>query len=261
MPSENKLSELLREHPVLDSDATPIYRIPYPSDYFRGFQGGCSDGKRYYYQVLMHYELSDRTKDRASIARVDLVTKETVYSDTLDLGHANDVAYHPGKHLLIVAENKPDPHKVHFVDPDTLTVVGETRLDLPIYAIDYDAKHDRYLVGLSGRHEFCFLDADLKPATALCRTVGSDDRCVKQGICTDGELLYFILWDGRHKDEPDFMNRIAIYDRSGAHRGVIHFDVGKNEPESVSIVGGEILAVVVYEHSPMIYRITPKIPE
>ena len=261
MKSCEALAALLRERTVLTSDAEPLYRIPYPSDFFRGFQGGCSDGSRYYYQVLMHYELSDRTKDRASIARIDLVTRETTYSDTLDLGHANDVAYHPGKHLLIVAENKPDPHKVYFVDPDTLTVIGEKRLDVPIYAIEYSEANDRYLVGLSGKREFCFLDAELNLVDGhTYRTTPETDRYTKQGICADDRFLYFILWDGKHKDLPDFQNLVAIYRWDGSFCGYLHFNVGPNEPESISIVDGELLAVAVADHHPMIYRFTPKLP-
>ena len=261
MDTSTLLTALFEKSRVLSSDSEPVLKIPFPSPDFKGFQGGCSDGKRYYYQVLMHYELSDRSKDYSCIARVDLKTGEVTHSGVLSLGHANDVTYLREKHLLVIAENSPNPRRVYFVDPDTLTVVGSEEICDPIYALEYNELRRRYLVGLSGPREFRFLDEEFRPTEDFThRTVPSDDRCVKQGICADDTYLYFILWDGRHKTEPDFQNRISVYDWSGAYCGTVNFDVGPNEPESLSIVNGEILAVVVHDHSPMIYRITPKLP-
>ena len=255
------IRELLQSSPVLTAKVTALTAIPYPDPTIRGFQGGCSDGERYFYQALMHYELSDRTKDYSRIAKVDLKTGKTVlYSEILHLDHANDIAYHPGKHLLIVVNNKPHPHRVTFVDPDTLTVVGSRELSIPIYALDYNATLDRYVAGISGKREFCFLDADLCPIDdRTYRTTEETDRYTKQAICADDHLLYFILWDGKHKDQPDFQNTVALYGWDGAHKGYLHFNVGKHEPESISIVNGEILAVCD-DGAPVIYRFEPMLP-
>ena len=92
------------------------------------------------------------------------------------------------------------------------------------------------------------------------RTTPETDRYTKQGICADDRFLYFILWDGKHKELPDFQNLVAVYGWDGTFCGYLHFDVGPNEPESISIVNGEILAVAVADHSPMIYRFTPILP-
>lgn len=257
------LRSLLKTHTVIESNATAICTIPYPDPVFRGFQGGCSDGKRYYYQVLMHYELSDRTKDFSCIAKVDLSTGETVgYSDVLHLEHANDIAYHPEKHLLLVANNKPHPNRITLVDPDTLTVVGVRELEDPVYAIEYNATRDVYLVGLSGKREFRFLDADLRRIDdRTYRTDPESDRCTKQGICADDDLLYFILWDGKHKDLPDFRNRITLYGWDSTYRGVLNFHIGPYEPESISIVNGEIYAVCVSDCGrPTVYHLAPRLP-
>ncbi|MBO5270221.1 MAG: hypothetical protein J6B77_05510 [Clostridia bacterium] len=255
MKSCDALCDLLKKSPVVTAVCEEVLAIPYPDPVFRGFQGGCSDGKRYFYQVLMHYELSDRTKDYSCIAKVDLLTHEVQYSGVLRLEHANDVTYHPGRHELIVVHNKPHANRITFVDPDTLTVTGTRDVDFPIYALEYNEKRDCYLAGLSGTREFRFLDADFRPTEDRThRTTVESDRCTKQGICADDALLYFILWDGRHKAEPDFQNRVTLYDWSGEYRGVLNFDVGPNEPECISIVDGEILAVCVKDGLPMIYR-------
>ena len=259
MKNCDKIYQLLQNQTTLVAEHTDLFHIPYPDPAFRGFQGGCSDGERYYYQVLMHYELSDRSKDYSCIAKVDLLTMEVVqYSGVLHLDHANDITYHPEKHLLLVTNNKPNYHRITMVDPDTLTVVGTQEIDFPIYALEYNPDKRLYVAGLSGTREFRFLDEEFKPIeNHTYRTNPEDDRCTKQDICADGNLLYFILWDGKHKGLPDFQNRVAIYDWSGAYRGVLHFNVGPEEPESISIVNGEILAVCCCDRAPAIYRFVP----
>ncbi|MBQ9099229.1 MAG: hypothetical protein IJY50_07355 [Clostridia bacterium] len=250
----------LKANTVLKSTHTTRHVIHYPDPVYRGFQGGCSDGERYYYQVLMHYELDDRTKDYACIAKVDLQLGKTVaYSKALMLDHANDMTYHPGKHLLIVCNNAPHPRRLTFVDPDTLEIVGTQEIPFSIYSIEYNAKRDGYVVGLSGTREFRFLDADFNPTEDVThRATPLTDRYTKQGVCADDELVYFIMWDGKHKDLPDFQNVITVYDWQGTYRGMIHFDIGPYEPEDLSIVNGELLAVCVdAQHTPTIYCFEP----
>ena len=254
-----KLPALLQNGEILTCSHEILAKIDYPAPQLRGFQGGCSDGDRYYYQIVMHYDLPDRLRDYGRVAKVDLQTGEVIkWSRDLYLDHANDMTYHPATNRVLVCHNKPRYTHISYLDGDTLEIVDEAETPFPIYAIDYNQKRDRYVVGLSGRREFCFLNADLTPVDGRTfRTVPSTDRCTKQGICADDELLYFILWDGKHEEEPDFQNRIAVYDWEGAFRGLLHFNVGVQEPESISIRKGEILAVCGETH-PIIYRFTPK---
>ena len=261
MKSCGKIFELLRDHKVLVAEATDLIHIPYPDPAFRGFQGGCSDGERYYYQVLMHYELADRSKDYSCIAKVDMLTKEVIkYSGILHIDHANDITYHPAQNLLMVTNNKPNYSRITLVDPESLEIVGYKESPVPLYALEYNPDRDMFVAGISGKREFCFLDGELNLIDGRSyRTVEADDRCTKQDVCADANLIYFILWDGRHKDEADFQNRVAIYDWSGNHKGVLEFNLGPNEPESISILGGEIYAVIVNNGEPAIYHFEPKI--
>ena len=59
----------------------------------------------------------------------------------------------------------------------------------------------------------------------------------------------------------DFQNRVTIYDWNGDYKGVLEFNLGPNEPESISILGGEIYAVDCKNREPVIYRFEPKIKE
>ncbi|MBE6702787.1 MAG: hypothetical protein E7585_05190 [Ruminococcaceae bacterium] len=254
-----ELPTLLKNGEILNCTHRILCKIDYPSPVLRGFQGGCSDRKRYYYQIVMHYDLPDRLRDYGRVAKVDLQTGEVVrWSENLYLDHANDMTYHPGTHRILVCHNKPRYQHLSYLDADTLELVDQTDLPFPFYAIEYNEKRDQYLIGLSGTREFRFLNADFSPTDdRIFRTAPLTDRCVKQGICADDELLYFILWDGRHKAEPDFQNRIAVYDWNGDFRGLLHFNVGVQEPESISIVSGQIHAVCGRSH-PIIYRFTPE---
>lgn len=263
MKSCDKILYLLNLSQTLVAEHTDIFHIPYPDPIFRGFQGGCSDGQQYYYQVLMHYELSDRTKDFSCIAKVDLHEKKAVkYSDVLHLDHANDITYHPGKNLLMVTNNKPNFYKITLIDPETLEIVGYETSPVPLYALDYNPERDMYVAGISGKREFCFLHGNLKPIDdKTYRTAAFTDRYTKQDVCSDENLLYFILWDGKHKDMEDFQNLVAIYDWSGSYRGVLEFNMGPQEPESISIADGEIYAVCGKGSGPVIYRFEPKIKQ
>ena len=257
----DKIFDLLKSNENLLAQATDIIHIPYPDPVFRGFQGGCSDGERYYYQVLMHYELSDRTKDYSCIAKVDVKNKEVVkYSEVLHIDHANDITFHPQRKLLMVTNNKPNFNRITLIDPESLEIVGYEESPVPLYALEYNSDRDMFVAGISGKREFCFLDGDLKLINnATYRTVEADDRCTKQDICADNNLLYFILWDGRHKDTEDFQNRVTIYDWNGDYRGVLKFNLGAEEPESISIIDGEIYAVVCKNREPVIYHFEPQI--
>lgn len=261
MENCDKIFELLKKNQVLVAEATDLLHIPYPDPVFRGFQGGCSDGERYYYQALMHYELSDRTKDYSCIAKIDLQTKQIIkYSGILHLDHANDITYHSKRNLLMVTNNKPNFTRITLIDPDSLDVVGYEEAPVPLYALEYNKSRDMFVAGISGKREFCFLDGDLKLIDdKRYRTIEADDRCTKQDICADNNLLYFILWDGRHKDADDFQNRVTIYDWDGNYRGILEFNLGPEEPESISIMGGEIYAVVCNKREPTIYHFEPKV--
>ena len=253
------LLSLLEKNNVLTAKHTEIMRVPFPSEKYTGFQGGCSDGERYYYQVLMHYEMSDRSKDYCCIAKIDLESKTVVkYSEAMSLDHANDIAYHKGKGQLILVNNKPHPNRITFIDPETLTVTEQKEIEIPIYALEYNESRGLYLAGVSGAKEFCFLDSDFKVFDGRTyRTTVETDRCVKQGASADDNLLYFILFDGKFKNSPDFQNRIAIYDWNGNSRGCLNFDLGYCEPENLSIVGGDIIAVCGLDN-PILYKLTPE---
>ncbi len=261
MKNCDSVVELLRVADVIEAEAEALWTIDYPAPGLRGFQGGCSDGERYYYQTLMHYDFaSGQEENHTVIVKVDLTGGETVaQSEPLRLHHANDLTYDPHHHRIIVCHNKPHPTRLTLLDADTLTPTGTVELPFAIYSIDYCAARDAYVVGLSGSWDYRFLNADFAPLDdRICRGTTVTARYTKQGVCADENLIYFILWDGKHKEMDDFRNEIAVYDWDGKFRGLIEFDVGVKEPENLSIVNGDILAVCGTDR-PILYRLTPKL--
>lgn len=251
---------LLAEAKVITADAVPVCAVHYPCAEITGFQGGCSDGSRYYYLAMMHYDLASGQEDNYTrIAKLDLATGEVVrWSRDLRLHHANDIAYDSVNRRLVVCHNKPHNTRLTLIDADTLEPARSLELPFGIYSIDYHAGRNLYVVGLSGTWDFRLLNADFSPLDdRIFHGTPATSRYTKQGVCADDRLIYFILWDGRHKDADDFQNEIAVYDWDGNFKGIIEFDVGVKEPENLSIVNGEILAVCA-DKTPVWYRITPR---
>ena len=250
---------LLDRAPAITSDCEEIAVIDYPAPDIRGFQGGCSDGRRYYYNICMHYDLPTQEHNYSRIAKVDLTTGEVVrWSEPLSLDHANDATYNPHTNEIIVCHNKPRHKHLTAIDADTLTPTRGIDLPVPIYAIEYNESRNVYAVGLSGTWDFRLLDADFRLADdRILRGTTQTARYTKQGMCADDERIYFILWDGKHKNADDFQNLFAVYGWDGTFRGVIEFDVGIKEPENCSIVDGNLIAVCGAD-KPILYRVTPK---
>lgn len=138
---------------------------------FYVMQGGCTDGK--YMYLLM--EGSDVQIDGATyakghvITKVDMTTWQIVArTEPLPLGHGNGMCYNPNLGQLVVAmcndiadTPEDETRMVAFVDVDTMELAGTRKLDLAIYAIDYNAKRDLYVVGIKGNSAaFAVLDSD-----------------------------------------------------------------------------------------------------
>ena len=247
---------------ILSSSCEKIAEIPYPSKDIHGFQGGCSDWQRYYYLIMMHYDFeSGQEENYSKIAKIDLENGEVIkWSDELKLYHANDITFNPKENILVVSNNKPHKNQLTVIDSDSLEYIRTVELPFEVYSIEFNVKRKCYVVGLSGTFDFCLLDESFALINErIYKGTTLTSRYTKQGVGADDELIYFILWDGKHKKMDDFQNEISVYDWKGNFLGVIEFDVGVSEPENISIVNGEILAVCDYNDTPTIFKIIPKL--
>jgi len=258
-----KAKELLKKSKILTSDVEELFSIDFPSDDLTGFQGGCSDGSKYYYVILMHYDLASKQENNYSvIAKFDINTGEVVkLSERVSLHHANDMTYNPKDNTVIVCHNRPRAKWLSIFDADTLEFIRKVEIAVDAYSIDYNEKRNCYLLGISGSYNFVFLDENFELLNDKVYSWDeSTTRYVKQGACVDDEMLYFILWDGRHTHLDDFQNGISVYNWDGEFLGVIEFNIGIREPENLSIIDGKIYAVCGDAvDRPALYRFTPKL--
>ncbi len=257
----NKRAELFRKAEIITSDTELFISMKRPEAFFNENQGGCTDG-RYYYQTFMHRDReSNEENNSCKIAKIDLQTKEIVqWSDVFTtLNHCNDIVYNSRRDILVVVHNNPNRQRLTLIDPRALTAVGTVELDLNIYAIDYSAERDMYVVAVSGGQDLMFLDADFKRVDGkLHKATEKTAGYVTQGICADEELIYCVLFDGKGFHERNIRNVATVYDWNGNYVGILEFDAGYTEPENISIAGEDFYLVSCFDTFNM-FKLRPKL--
>lgn len=226
--------------------ATPLFRTPTPIPRLNEAQGGCTDGKKYFYQAFVYRDCpSKQEHNEVRIAKIDVESGKIVQlSKTMWLHHANDLTYNPKTHKLLVCNNAPHRNWLTVLDPDTLEMERTVELPVEIFGITYNEKRDIYAAGISFGKSFCLLDADfhviddkIYPPSPLT------ERYLNQGIGSDDDFIYFAFFDAYTlKDDPqNFQNTVATYRWDGTFAGLIDFDIGPHEPENISAHKGKLL--------------------
>ncbi len=160
-------------------------------------QGSCTDGKYAYFAINNGY---------TTILKYNVNTwKLKKKSDSMYIGHANDMAYNKDKDYIVIANNAPDYNVITFLDPDTLEIIGTKKIKLKIYSIAYNEERNQYVVGISGTYNFAILDSKFK---VVKKFKGYDSGYLRQGADCDDDYLYFVQSGGGG-------NIIVIYDWSG----------------------------------------------
>lgn len=197
-------------------------------------QGGWTDGV-YFWQLFINKDsASNEANNAVLLMKYNLETKEIEQqSSFMKLNHANDMTYNAKLGYFVVCHNSPNRNLISYIDPQTLEIVETVALpgEREIYCIDYNAATDRYVVGNSGGQSFTILDGDLNPISETHAPTDRTAECVTQGVATDDEFIYFVLY------KP---NEIAVYDWEGNFVTLIELDVGYIEPENISVVGDVI---------------------
>lgn len=243
-------------------------------------QGGCyvveEDGTTYYYQAFFSYyyntllDKQDNNNDgdynnldnKVVIVKYDYDTKQEVMrSEELALCHANDMTYNDKLGLLVVAHANDDMHVVSFVDPATLTVVRTKWIDgLSYYSIDYNSTYDCYVVQTGAEngvgHNLVILNGNMEVIAkyengGLYTDPKEISASAGQGLTCDDKYIY-CLFSGSSLNNPR-THAITVFDWNGNYVTEISFVVD-DEPESLSIVGNQILVNVAGESK--VYSIT-----
>lgn len=226
---------------------------------FYVMQGGCTDGK--YMYLLM--EGSDVQIDGATyakghvITKVDMTTWQIVArTEPLPLGHGNGMCYNPNLGQLVVsmcndiADTPEDETRmVAFVDVDTMELAGTRKLDLAIYAIDYNAKRDLYVVGIKGNSAaFAVLDSDFVelgyyPGNVL--GLGSQD--------VDCDDNYIFVGNSGVTTMPG-MEVVKVYDWNGEYVGIFRVD-SVSEQEAIFNYDGKYYITFYTGNGGRVYEI------
>ena len=201
-------------------------------------QGGGTDGK-YMYACMLNATEKDPS---CMILKYDLRTQNRVaISAELKLGHANDMAYNPDEHILVVSHcvqnttynGQPAAGLVSIFDPDTLALKKTVPLaEGSDISITYDQKTKQYItVGVQNNYIYVY-DKDfnlVKTFTGfgVCRGIFDGKYCgdyLMQGIETDGKYLYISGWHGG----SDFLTLRSIEEETSTHIHVVDLATGRH---------------------------------
>jgi hypothetical protein len=248
------------------------------------YQGGCTTDGRYFYQALITYkdeadkEIDDTPKEADNLVKIfkyDKDTQQVVWSEELNLNHANDITYNSKLGYFVVCHNQGGANKVSYISIDTdeetgvesINLVETVELEENIYSIDYNSKYDQYIVGMSGGQEFTVLDSNFQQKYSFKPKAGTTPvyseikgtyvDYITQGICCDDKYIYCIL------EKPD---EIVVYDWFGRFVSEIKIDNAQNysaelEPENISVLDDTIYFTAFsegeflnYQNSAVVYK-------
>ena len=194
-------------------------------------------------------EKISEANNKVIIVKYDFERKVRIaQSEILSLNHCNDMSYVPDLGLIAVVNHGPNKKTVTYIDPETLTVVYTKNISLAIYALDYNHERDMYVTGLSNSLNLRRWDSNFTydPTIKTIYSTTRSDGYTSQGICSDENFIYCVLWDSKGYGTAKFQNIITVYDWYGNFVGLINIDVGKLEPENVFVRNG---AIYVTAHS------------
>ena len=200
----------------LTSEFTAIPQLTTPfgttskGDKIPWVQGGCTDGTYYYYFMITENSVKPT---KCVIMKFDMKTKKRVQrSAELELGHANDAAYNPNTHTILVAEGGTT---YHVIDPDTLTKKGEVTL-ANCGAISYDVDQKMYVAASFSKLYFYDDQFNLKKQISIKGLLSEYDntagKSATQGVTSDSKFLYYLEYWQSKTDPKDIRCYIAVYE-------------------------------------------------
>ena len=217
---------------------------------FGGFtvmQGGCTDGKYcYLYLADTDYNYEGQSMECGMLFKVDMSNWQVVkQSDPLPLSHGNGMCYNSKLNKIIVSycnnySHTPEDETkmVAFVDPETLTVAENKMVPMSINAIDYNAKHDLYVVGIKGNSAaFAVLDLDDNGEfVELGYYDGHNIGLVSQDVDCDDNYIY--VGNSSVGTEHAGKEAVRVYDWDGEYKGIFLVQ-NMQEQEALFNYGGK----------------------
>lgn len=214
---------------------TKEYDIP-ATDASRIMQGGGTDGKHMYFCMIKSVSNTDTEVQDGYVYKYDMMTGKLVAkSEKMDLGHGNDIAYNPYENKLYISNCMPQASVLEVLDADTLEHVGEVRLRMNVYAVDYEPTRRVYVLGVSGQgisilDESFNVSRDYIPSGISLP--GKPAANTTQGCCADENYIYYVQYK---------QNVIRVFDWSGNFVKEIDLSIPETtEPENISVIGNMI---------------------
>jgi hypothetical protein len=154
----------------------------------------------------------------------------------MDLECANDVAYVPGENgenaKLLVAVNGGRANELAVFEDTGSELVYKEHIELPfnMWAIEYNAAKQQFVVGISNSKHFAILDKDFNTVNVFRYL---DAGFTGQSVTTDSDYIYFCSTDEES---------IMVFDWDGGFVGYIEIPdmVSNQEVEGISIHGNTV---------------------
>ena len=199
-------------------------------------QGAGTDGT---YAYFANIDKTDSVQE-AVVYKYDLSTWTLVKtSQSLPIGHANDIAYDAKNHRLLIttcSTGDPQYHNLAIIDPDTLELVDAINLGTlgfsGVYKIEYLASSNRFLIGGS---KVWVADENFSVIQAFNDPYNS--KGTNQNFWTDEKYIYDLKFTSY--GDIGVPGYVAIYDFNGNALGYIPlYGLKKCEPEAIFAVDG-----------------------
>ncbi len=243
------LHNLLKSSDRIVAESETIGIIPCPDDISVTGQGGYSDGT-YQYQFFIQKDTASNERDNiVRLVKYDIEKQETIaVSGELYINHANDLTYNSKTGEFIAVNCHYDGNIISIISPETLQVTRKMRIGASIYSISYNDTRDCYVVGINGGQDFYILDSNFKQIGERHSATSLTTGYVAQGVTSDDEYIYFILYDE---------NVITVYDWDGRFVSLIYLDIlGGEEPENISVIDDDIYVVSLLDGGTSIRKLT-----
>lgn len=204
-------------------------------------QGGCFNGINYYQALITKNEETGR------IMKKNVLTGEVTFSETVYIGHGDDVFYIPATNCIYVGSGSS-----HYVfDADTLEYKGSKRLGNSTGCLYYLPGSNKYVNSYGSFYDKNFNktgSVSLAPSENIGKTV--------QGHCADDNYIYTLRCQSLGYDSK-YYTYIQIHTIDGRYVDTVKVEIPENfEPENISVVNGEIyIAVCTKQPIATLYRV------
>jgi hypothetical protein len=174
--------------------------------------------------------LITKNEECGKIAKKNVITGETTFSECIPIGHGDDVFYLPTTNCIYLGSGSEH----HVFDADTLEYKGKQTLGNSTGCLFYMPSTNTY-INSSGT----VYDASFKKISSISKQAGENIGKTVQGHCADEKYIYELRCQGIGNEK--YYTYIQIHTTDGKYVGTVTVKIPENfEPENISVVNGEL---------------------